>query len=145
MTEIGVFTGRYAHKLDAKNRLFIPAKYREHLGDTFYVVQGLKRRNLRIYTSEGWLKVLNMIEEKGGDQKEMLNRLLNSNAVEASPDDQGRILLTPFLVDHAKIKKEAVVLGCGKYVEIWASEEYDEFLKTENSTVSESLAALLGM
>ena len=30
-------TGTYQHTLDAKGRLFIPAKLREELGDTFYV------------------------------------------------------------------------------------------------------------
>ena len=30
-------TGIYQHTLDAKGRLFIPAKLREELGDTFYV------------------------------------------------------------------------------------------------------------
>lgn len=30
-------TGIYQHTLDAKGRLFIPAKLREELGETFYV------------------------------------------------------------------------------------------------------------
>ena len=31
------FLGVYRHSLDAKNRVFIPSKYREYLGGTFVV------------------------------------------------------------------------------------------------------------
>ena len=34
-------TGQYAHNIDAKGRLFIPAKLREELGETFHVTIGL--------------------------------------------------------------------------------------------------------
>ena len=30
-------TGEYQHSLDAKGRLFIPARLRDELGDTFYL------------------------------------------------------------------------------------------------------------
>ncbi|MDE7218024.1 MAG: MraZ N-terminal domain containing protein, partial [Oscillospiraceae bacterium] len=33
--------GQYQHNIDAKGRLFIPAKYREELVETFYVTLGL--------------------------------------------------------------------------------------------------------
>ena len=33
--------GEYQHTLDAKGRLFIPAKLREELGDSFVVTKGL--------------------------------------------------------------------------------------------------------
>ena len=34
-------TGTYEHSIDAKNRLFIPAKLREELGVTFYLAMGV--------------------------------------------------------------------------------------------------------
>ena len=33
-------TGTYEHSIDAKGRLFIPAKLREELGVTFYLAMG---------------------------------------------------------------------------------------------------------
>ena len=34
-------TGQYAHNIDAKGRLFIPARVREELGQTFHVAVGM--------------------------------------------------------------------------------------------------------
>lgn len=34
-------TGTYEHSIDAKGRLFIPAKLREELGVTFYLAMGI--------------------------------------------------------------------------------------------------------
>ena len=46
-------TGQYAHNIDAKGRLFIPAKLREELGQTFHVTIGLDHC-LSIYSNESW-------------------------------------------------------------------------------------------
>ena len=36
-------TGTYEHSIDAKGRLFIPAKLREELGASFYLAMGVDR------------------------------------------------------------------------------------------------------
>ena len=46
-------TGQYAHNIDAKGRLFIPARLREELGQTFHVTVGLDHC-LSIYSDESW-------------------------------------------------------------------------------------------
>ena len=46
-------TGIYQHTLDAKGRLFIPAKLREELGETFYVtISPEKCLSCLLYTSD---------------------------------------------------------------------------------------------
>jgi MraZ protein len=52
-------------------------------------------------------------------------RYLHRNAAQVTPDSQGRILLTPKLVEKAMLKEDVVIVGCGPYIEIWAKEEYD--------------------
>ena len=46
-------TGTYEHGIDAKGRLFIPAKLREELGVTFYLAMGIDAC-LAIYPQSTW-------------------------------------------------------------------------------------------
>ena len=39
--------GEYRHVVDTKNRLFIPAKFREELGETFYITRKIMENALR--------------------------------------------------------------------------------------------------
>ena len=39
--------------------------------------------------------------------------------MEAVPDKQGRILLTPRLRRHAHLEKDVTIVGMGSYAEIW--------------------------
>ena len=48
-------TGTYEHSIDAKGRLFIPAKLREELGVTFYLAMGIDTC-LAIYPQSTWDK-----------------------------------------------------------------------------------------
>jgi len=50
-------TGTYEHSIDAKGRLFIPAKLREELGVTFYLAMGIDTC-LAIYPQSTWDKFL---------------------------------------------------------------------------------------
>ena len=46
-------TGTYEHSIDAKGRLFIPAKLREELGSAFYLAMGVDAC-LAIYPQSTW-------------------------------------------------------------------------------------------
>ena len=51
--------GKYSAKLDEKSRLFVPAKLRSELGDTFFVTLGVNcgHRCLTVYTAEEWKRL----------------------------------------------------------------------------------------
>ena len=53
--------GQYQHSIDAKGRLFIPAKFREELGETFYVTIGLDGC-LSVYSDAKWAKLVEKVE-----------------------------------------------------------------------------------
>lgn len=122
--------GEYRHALDQKNRIFTPAKLREELGSSFVVSKALRDKCLKVFSQAGWDAYLQPIKEQNRKLQEIVNRQLNATSLQVSPDAQGRILLTQDLVDYAEIQKNAVVVGCGEYAEIWSEENYEK-MKSE--------------
>ena len=120
-----MLTGEFRHSLDAQNRIFMPAKLREELGETFIIVRDIREKCLKVYSMEGWAAYTAPIKEKPRQLAEQVMRLLHRSAAQVTPDSQGRVLLPPMLVEYAGIEKNAVVVGCGDYAEIWAESAYD--------------------
>ena len=48
-----MFMGEYSHTIDAKGRLIIPSRFREHLGEEFVLTKGLDGC-LSIYPMDEW-------------------------------------------------------------------------------------------
>ncbi len=120
-----MLTGEFRHSLDAKNRIFMPAKLREELGETFIIARDIREKCLKVYSMEGWAAYTAPIKEKPRQLAEQIMRLLHRSATQVTPDSQGRVLLPPMLVEYAQIVKNAVVVGCCDYAEIWAEGNYE--------------------
>jgi MraZ protein len=142
-----MFIGQYRHNLDAKNRIIVPAKFRDGLGEGFVVTKGLDGC-LSIYTAERWAEMISRLERIPATKREARQylRSLTSKAVECSLDNQGRIQLPQFLLATASIQKSCVVVGVADHVEIWPEEtwdSYDEEASESFETVAESLTEFL--
>lgn len=110
-------TGVYQHNLDAKGRLFIPAKLRDELGDVFYVTLSMEKC-LSAYSSESWDKFMEKIKAMP-KTKQIKMRPLFAHAAKCELDNQGRILLPQALRDFAGLTKEVAVVGSGECAEFW--------------------------
>ncbi len=124
--------GEFRHNLDAKNRIFIPAKYREELGDTFVISISYRENCLRVYSVEAWEGLIDQIRKMNGKEKDKIIRALTRRGVQAGADAQGRIILTPDQVAYAGIVKNACIVGCGDYAEIWSDENYNRMTEEES-------------
>ena len=126
--------GKYKHTMDAKGRLFVPAKLKEELGAAFYVTLGLDHC-LSVYTQSGWDAILEKYNALPLSQARRM-RVLFANAARCEPDKQGRFLLPAELRDYAGLRQEVTFIGQGAHAEIWDSEAYDamerELLTPEN-------------
>lgn len=140
-----MLTGEYRHSVDAKNRLFIPAKHREELGPTFMIVRDIRGPRLKIFSMAAWEAYIAPIKQQERRVAEEAMRFLNGTAVCAEPDAQGRVVLTPTLLRYAGITKEAVVVGCADYAEVWAAEAYDREMAEENADLLRAQLEALGL
>ena len=135
--------GKYPAKVDDKNRLFVPAKLRGELGQTFYVTIGVNSgfRCLTIYTAESWANTCQRYDALPLAQKSGATSLLFSFATECDPDKQFRFTLTQSLMDYAGITRDVVITGRSGQAEIWDAEQYQNFEK-ETLTPEKLLASL---
>ena len=115
-------SGQYQHTVDAKGRLFIPAKLREELGETFYVTMGMVGC-LSFYSDESWAKFTEKFESLPYTRTKAM-RPLFANAAKCEPDAQGRILLPAKLRAYAGLQKDVVVIGVSNRAEIWDAEKW---------------------
>ncbi len=116
-----MLTGKYTHSLDAKNRLIIPSKLKEQLGDKITILRG-SDKCLTMYSAEEWEKYAQKISELPKTKVRQLTRYLYSNSLEVQPDSQGRVMLPPEMLKYAEIEKNIITVGCGTYAEIWSEE-----------------------
>ena len=140
-----MLTGEYRHSLDPKKRLFIPAKQREELGTSFMIVRDLRGPRLKVYSAEAWEAFLAPIRQQERKLAEATLRFLHRDAVLAEPDSQGRVVLTPALVAYAGITKEAVVVGCGDYAEIWSDTLYATMFADEDLDILRDIMESFGL
>ena len=135
--------GKYTAKMDDKNRLIVPAKLREELGEDFYVTLGVNcgRRCLTVYTASDWDQLGQNYNALPISQRSAATSLIFMNATQCNPDKQFRFSLTQFLLDYAGIRKDVMIVGRAGQAEIWDAEEFKQF-EAENLTPEKLLASL---
>ena len=135
--------GKFAAKLDDKNRLFVPAKLRGELGADFFVTLGVNcgHRCLTVYTAPDWETLSQNYNALPISQRGAATSLIFMNAAECEPDKQFRFTLTQSLLDYAGIDREVVIVGRAGQAEIWDAEEFNAF-EAENLTPEKLLASL---
>ncbi|MDI7258706.1 MAG: division/cell wall cluster transcriptional repressor MraZ [Thermodesulfobacteriota bacterium] len=126
-----MFRGRYEHTIDSKGRISIPSRFREILSKKYddRVVITNFDHCLVAFPYEEWNQ---MVEQKVGsfsilrkDTSAFL-RFFYSSAIDCAIDKQGRLLVPQTLRDYASFKKDVVMVGEGRFIEIFAKERWLE-------------------
>lgn len=126
--------GEYTHTIDEKNRLSLPAKFRQEMGKKVVVTPGLDKC-LFVFTVKEWGNISERLASSSMLQADTrsFNRFLFGGAVEAEVDSIGRILVPDFLREHAGLSihaaSKAVIIGVQNRVEIWNEKSWQEYKK----------------
>ena len=142
-----MFLGRYAHNLDAKGRLAIPARYRDALAAGLILTRGIDRC-LALYPLEAWRPLAEKVAALPLTDADARNfrRLVFAEAVDLNLDGQGRILIPPDLRRYAELEREAFVVGVDASIEIWSPARWaaiESSLDTNAAEIAQRLASLI--
>lgn len=138
-----MLVGEYNCALDDKGRLNFPAKLREEMGESFWITRWLDGCLVAFPGSE-WEKMAAIFEEKSMVKSRRLKRQMYSGAGEVKPDKQGRVLIPPPLRSAISLGKDAVVIGVGRYAEIWDAEAWADESGSFDSNSMEAAMEELG-
>ena len=140
-----LFLSTACNKIDAKLRVSIPASFRQLIEE--------KNADLILYPSfqypciEGCSgDILTELAEKldseqslFAPQKQSIQTLIFGSAKAFITDATGRICLSKELMAHAKLKDEAVFVGCGKTFQIWNPQLWAKEEQKRRSQIGDAL------
>lgn len=117
--------GNQQHVLDDKNRIRLPAKYREEMGNQYILMPGTSGC-IFVYPLREEHRLVSIIQDSDSfdpETAELVRRVAEFSAtVEA--DSQGRFMLPQELMSICGIRKNVRIVGAISKVEIWSEERY---------------------
>ena len=142
-----MFLGRYAHNLDAKGRLAIPARFREALAEGMVLTRGIDRC-LALYPMAAWRPLAEKVAALPITDADARNfrRLVFAEASDLTLDSQGRVLIPPDLRRYAELEREALVVGVDSSIEIWSPARWAAVassLDEDGAAIAQRLVSLI--
>jgi len=115
-----MFYGTHEHTIDDKNRLTLPAKFRDGLGGGVVLVRGIDG-TVDVYPRRSWeasAERISALDSLTREAREM-KRFVFAGATVTDLDKQGRVLVPPDLARHASLGRDVAVVGVDDHIEIW--------------------------
>jgi MraZ protein len=127
-----IFTGHAELTIDAKQRVAIPAKYRAKLtpesdGSAWYCVP-YGEKKLVLYTEKRFEEIAEQRDFKlmpDPVESELASKFFGM-CERIDPDAAGRIVIPRLHREMAELGDDVVMIGCGKYIEIWDRKVWTE-------------------
>ncbi|MCT4563795.1 MAG: division/cell wall cluster transcriptional repressor MraZ [Maledivibacter sp.] len=141
-----MFIGEYLYTIDKKGRINIPAKFREELGERFFLTKGLDNC-LFVFPEREWNIFENKLKQLPLTNKNAraFVRLFFSGATECSLDKQGRVTIPQNVREFSQLEKEVAIIGVSTRIEIWSKDNWDKYNDTANISygdIAEQMADL---
>ncbi|HEV8229536.1 MAG TPA: division/cell wall cluster transcriptional repressor MraZ [Candidatus Limnocylindria bacterium] len=139
----GFFAGEFAHALDEKGRLAIPAKFRGRFKEGAVVTRWVGDC-LAVFPADQWAALNTDITKRPRTDPAAtrFRHFILAGAHEADPDGQGRLTIPAHLRDYAGLTDAAVVIGNSDHLEVWEPGRWRTNLARVQSEIAGDLADL---
>ena len=119
------FFGSYEHSLDAKGRVFLPAKLRSPFAAGAYLTPHLEGC-LALWTGEEFEQEIALRLTQADSSAEARNETREWSAAvfETTLDSQGRIVVPARLRDYSGLQQDVLIIGSINRLELWSPEHW---------------------
>jgi MraZ protein len=142
-----MITGEFRCSLDEKGRLLIPARMRtEVAGNVVILTRGVENC-LWLFPPEEWTTFSDKLIGSTSlfqEESRLIQRRMIAPAQETDIDKAGRIMVPQTLREYADLKKDCIILGLKKYMEIWSESSYQAYLDANETKFKEAAEKLGG-
>jgi len=140
------FVGQYEHQMDQKGRVSLPSAFRREADGDRFVLMQWEPRYLTLFPEEKWRDVQEKLLEFRRSEPEAWNqvRMIIGQAVEVSPDKQGRILVPGGLQEAASLSNTVLLSGNLDRIELWDPKTYAEAVQDQAGDLQQFAHRLFG-
>ena len=131
-----MFLSTYENRLDKKGRVSVPASFRSYLSNLGYngiiCYPSFNNQSIEAWPQDRIEKISNTIDSINPfeEKRDYFATSILAESTNLHFDSEGRILLTPKLLKHAKIKNIMVFVGQGQTFQIWEPTAFEKFKAT---------------
>ncbi len=124
-------TGDYTHGIDDKQRLIIPSRWRQALGNpkTLCLMPNLdnERKCLLLMSEREYSRRSKKSAAAALGDAEAMDLMVNLGALTDTPllDSHGRVRICEWQLLHAGITKQIRMIGAGSIAQLWNPEDCD--------------------
>jgi MraZ protein len=142
-----MITGEFRCSLDEKGRLMIPARMRTEVAGNIVILTRGVENCLWLFPPEEWKSFSEKLIGSTSlfqEESRLIQRRMIAPAQETEIDKAGRIVIPQTLREYSDLKKDCIILGLKKYMEIWSEASYQTYLDANEAKFKEAAEKLGG-
>lgn len=140
---MNLFLSKFKNKIDVKGRVSIPVSFRnillKDISQKMFCYPSLDAQAIdaggQSLSKEIYALMDNL--DPYSDERDYLSTALFGLSEELKIDNDGRVILSDALIDHAQIKDEVTFVGLGEKFQIWEPLKFESYLQQAQKKVKE--------
>ncbi len=138
-----LFLSTFMNKLDKKGRVSVPASFRQMLsGQSFQGIVAFRSYKLPAIEGMGIDRMQRLSDsvdklDAFSEAQDDLTASIFADSQMLAFDGDGRIVLTPLLLEHAQLKDTVAFVGRGALFQIWNPELFEQHQQEARKRVSD--------